>query len=247
MAGFWHSFFDFNGDGTTDPGEEWIAFKMFEECAKDDEGKDIDDPFEWRIYCEDGSEYGVSPYDYSSEYEYDEALRQAKEDYETEEEYNFAVEECEDNWRQNLSDEIRAKMEEAFVDPDEFFGEAELLEFLRRFDEASKRTSETMPSNPDTDANTTLEEGLGTGDKTKVLEALRASLRTNAELTIPVEISMDSADGAGDKCVYVVVSEKQKGGRWALAFTSEETTANDKSGAGVHITCSQECLLRSWC
>lgn len=28
--------FDFNGDGKTDIFEEFIAFKMFEECTKDD-------------------------------------------------------------------------------------------------------------------------------------------------------------------------------------------------------------------
>ena len=29
--------FDFNGDGKTDLGEEWIAFKIFEECTKGSE------------------------------------------------------------------------------------------------------------------------------------------------------------------------------------------------------------------
>ncbi len=42
MAGFWDDLFDFNGDGKTDIGEEWLAFKMFEECTKADEPEDDD-------------------------------------------------------------------------------------------------------------------------------------------------------------------------------------------------------------
>ena len=29
--------FDFNGDGKVDAGEEYCAYRMFEECTKDDE------------------------------------------------------------------------------------------------------------------------------------------------------------------------------------------------------------------
>ena len=29
-------FFDFNGDGKTDIGEEWIAYQIFQECMKDE-------------------------------------------------------------------------------------------------------------------------------------------------------------------------------------------------------------------
>ncbi len=42
MAGFWDNLFDFNGDGKTDIGEEWLAFKMCEECTKEDEPEDND-------------------------------------------------------------------------------------------------------------------------------------------------------------------------------------------------------------
>ena len=37
--------FDFNGDGKTDLGEEFLAFKMFEEVTKDDEEDEDDDGF----------------------------------------------------------------------------------------------------------------------------------------------------------------------------------------------------------
>lgn len=34
---FFGGFFDFNGDGKTDIGEEWIAYQIFQECMKDDQ------------------------------------------------------------------------------------------------------------------------------------------------------------------------------------------------------------------
>ena len=112
--------FDFNGDGKTDLGEEWLAFKIFEECTREEEpSHDFSDYSSysssldeidhiWREYCEDGSEYGIDPEDYETEEEYNEALAAAKvawretcedgsafgvdpEDYETEEEYNEAI------------------------------------------------------------------------------------------------------------------------------------------------------------
>lgn len=63
-----------------------------------------DNKYAWRLNCEDGSEYGISPEDYETRYEYHEALHREKyawrdycddgsaygidpEDYETEEEY----------------------------------------------------------------------------------------------------------------------------------------------------------------
>lgn len=269
MAGFWDSLFDLTGDGKTDPGEEWIAFKMFEESMKEDAADDAtaddDGLWEWRLYCEDGSKYGVSPYDYASEHEYEEALEQAKdtyqeqhkydwrevcadndygidpEDFETEDAYDLAVAEREDNWADYLSDEIREKMEAAFVEVDEFSSEEELLDFLERWDEASRRTPEPLPPPA---VNQGLEESLGTGDRSKVLATLREGMQADAKLTIPVQISMDPADGAGSKCVYVVMCEKRDG-RWALAYTSQETAENAEAEASACITYSQECLLRS--
>jgi len=66
---------------------------------------------DWRMFCEDGSEFDVDPDDYATEDEYNEALEEAKHawrdtcedgedvgvdpyDYETEEEYNEALSEA---------------------------------------------------------------------------------------------------------------------------------------------------------
>lgn len=122
--------FDFNGDGKTDFGEQWVGHMIINECMKEEKedaysgtsifGSDfVDDT--WRLYCEDGSEYGLDPDDYSSEYEYEEALAQAKvawratcedgfefdidpEDYDTEEEYMDALEEARAAWREGCED-----------------------------------------------------------------------------------------------------------------------------------------------
>lgn len=118
--GLFGGLFDFNGDGKTTWDEEFIAYKIFEECTKDEDDSDSDfdsdlfddtddsDKYEWRIFCEDGTEYGVYPEDYETEEEYENALDEAKygwrdscesvldtgvdpEDYETEEEYEEAL------------------------------------------------------------------------------------------------------------------------------------------------------------
>ncbi len=84
--------FDFNRDGKEDFGEQWLAFKIFEECTKEEKDTsyhssydpvfDFDDDSSidtsWREYCEDGSEFGVDPEDYETEDEYEEALETAK-------------------------------------------------------------------------------------------------------------------------------------------------------------------------
>jgi len=64
--------FDFNRDGKEDWGEQWLAFKIFEECTKEDKPDhdyssdymyhsvlDDDDTIDtsWRDFCEDGSEF----------------------------------------------------------------------------------------------------------------------------------------------------------------------------------------------
>lgn len=114
--GLFGGLFDFNGDGKTTWDEEFLAFKIFEECTKEENDSDSDfdsdlfddtdnsDKYEWRIFCEDGTEYGVYPEDYETEEEYADALDEAKygwrdscesvldtgvdpEDYETEDEY----------------------------------------------------------------------------------------------------------------------------------------------------------------
>ena len=118
--GLFGGLFDFNGDGKTTWDEEFLAFKIFEECTKEEDDSDSDfdsdlfddtdnsDKYEWRIFCEDGTEYGVYPEDYETEEEYENALDEAKygwrdncesfldtgvdpEDYETEDEYEEAL------------------------------------------------------------------------------------------------------------------------------------------------------------
>lgn len=88
--------FDFNGDGKEDWGEQWIAFKIFEECTKEEKPQhdyssdyvyhsvldDEDDgtvDTSWQDFCEDGSEFDIDPEDYETEEEYEEALAEAKE------------------------------------------------------------------------------------------------------------------------------------------------------------------------
>ena len=89
--GLFDDLFDFNGDGKTTWDEEYLAFKIFEECIKE-QGEDLNDDFdsdlsddaggseryEWRLYCEDGTEFGVDPEDYATEEEYAQALNEAK-------------------------------------------------------------------------------------------------------------------------------------------------------------------------
>lgn len=90
--GLFGGLFDFNGDGKTTWDEEYLAFKIFEECTKEEEkdfdndfdsdlfdDTDISDKYEWRLYCEDGFEFGVDPEDYETEEEYEEALADAQE------------------------------------------------------------------------------------------------------------------------------------------------------------------------
>ncbi|MCI6771200.1 MAG: hypothetical protein MR567_04450 [Oscillospiraceae bacterium] len=159
--GLFDDLFDFNGDGKTTWDEEYLAFKMFEECIKEQE-EDLNDDFdsdlsddaggseryEWRLYCEDGTEFGVDPEDYATEEEYAQALNEAKygwrekyesvsdtavdpEDYETEEEYRDAMEEEQTAWRDTCEDGAAYG-----VDPDDFESEEEYEEAL---DEARER------------------------------------------------------------------------------------------------------------
>ena len=91
-GGLFGGLFDFNGDGKTDLGEEFIAYKIFEECMKGSDDTDDDFPldddldldlipskdYSWRSYCEDGSEFCIFPEDYETEEEYEQALEEAK-------------------------------------------------------------------------------------------------------------------------------------------------------------------------
>ena len=91
---------------------------------------DTDD--DWKLFCEDGFEYGVDPDDYDSEEEYMEALTEAKyawrddcedgfehgidaEDYETAEEYEEALAEAKYGWRDDCEDGF-----EHGIDPEDY-------------------------------------------------------------------------------------------------------------------------------
>jgi hypothetical protein len=126
--GFFDNIFDFNGDGKTSLGEKYIAYKIFEECNKDEDDSyddfDLDlldntddsEKYAWRDSCEYDYKVGVNPYDYETEEEYDKAVYEAKygwrdycesyydtgvdpDDYETEEEYEEALNEEKYGWR----------------------------------------------------------------------------------------------------------------------------------------------------
>lgn len=124
--------FDFNRDGKTDFGEQWLGYKIINDCMKEetkdtysgsssffDSSDDTDD--DWRLFCEDGSEYDLDPEDYASEYDYEEALAQAKvawrdtcedgfdlgidpDNYDTEDEYEEALAEARAAWRADCDD-----------------------------------------------------------------------------------------------------------------------------------------------
>lgn len=126
-GGLFGRLFDFNGDGKTDIGEKFLAYKIFEQCMKKNDDADVDssldddldiassNDFSWRLYCEDGTEYCIFPEDYETEDEYNDALEEARhawrdtcedrsdfgidpEDYETEDEYNDAFEDSFGDW-----------------------------------------------------------------------------------------------------------------------------------------------------
>lgn len=145
--------FDFNKDGKEDLGEQWIAYKIFEESTKSTESDNED--YGWRRFCEDGFEFGIDPEDYETEEEYNEALEEAKygwrntvedglefgidpEDYETEEEYNDALYEAKDGWRDTVEDGL-----DFGVDPEDYKTEEEYNEALEEAINASVSAEET--------------------------------------------------------------------------------------------------------
>lgn len=152
--GLFGGLFDFNGDGKTTWDEEYLAFKIFEECTKEEDNDfdngfdsdlfddtDISDKYEWRLYCEDGFEFGVDPEDYETEEEYNEALNEAKygwrdncesvldtgvdpEDFETEDEYQDALEEERTAWRDTCEDGTDYGVEPTDYETEEEYEEA---------------------------------------------------------------------------------------------------------------------------
>lgn len=139
--------FNFKGD------EAYRAFKIFQEFVEEEEvDEELDDEYEWRRYCEDGSEYGLYPDDYETKEEYKAALREAKYgwrdicedmsvygidpyDYETEEEY----EEARHAWRDTCEDGM-----EYDVDPYDYEFEEEYMEALEEAKEAMSNMEITL-------------------------------------------------------------------------------------------------------
>lgn len=147
--------FDFDGNGKEDIGEQWLRFKILEECVNDEDNNDDlydfnDSSFDkpkrkrtWRDNCEDGSAYGLNPKDFEEEYEYEAALEEVKyawretcedgeeydvfpEDYETEEDYLDAIEEAKYEWRDECDD-----VEEYDIYPEDYETEEEYYAALK--------------------------------------------------------------------------------------------------------------------
>lgn len=144
-GGFWDNpfggMFDFNRDGKEDWGEQFIAFKIFEECTKEEKShhdyssdygyhssfdfdSDDDDILDtsWREFCGDGSEFDLDPEDYDTEEEYEEALAEAKEKV---------------AWRDTCEDGS-----DVFIDPEDYETEDEYNEALEEARNAWKDTCE---------------------------------------------------------------------------------------------------------
>lgn len=105
----------------------------------------VEDDF-WRRWCEDGLEYGLSPYDFSSKEEYYKALYQAKygwrehcedgseysiypEDYEDEEDYNDDLYDAKYKWRNTYDWRL-----EDSIDPEDYETEEEYLEAVENYE-----------------------------------------------------------------------------------------------------------------
>lgn len=130
--------FDFNRDGKESFGEQWLAFKIFEECTKEDNRHDYSDDYlyhsvlddddissidtSWRDFCEDGSEFDLDPEDYDTEDEYEEALAEAKEKV---------------AWRDTCEDGS-----DVFIDPEDYETEDEYNEALEEARSAWRDTCE---------------------------------------------------------------------------------------------------------
>lgn len=140
-------FFDFDGDGKESLDEQFIGFNIVNGDSSGSGTNSFTSSSrsshdDWRLYCEDGSEYGIDPDDYSSEQEYDDALEEAKHgwrntcedgseygvdpmDYETEDEYEDALNEEKHAWRDTCEDGS-----EYGVDPEDFDTEDEYQDEL---------------------------------------------------------------------------------------------------------------------
>lgn len=160
--------FDFNGDGKTDLGEQWLGYMIINDCMKEEKndtytgsssffGSSDDTDDDWHLFCEDGSEYGLDPEDYASENDYEEALSQAKvawrdtcedgldfgidpDDYDTEEEYMEALEEARSAWREDCDNSF-----EFDLNPEDFDTQEEYEDALEEARTSSDNSGISIP------------------------------------------------------------------------------------------------------
>jgi hypothetical protein len=195
--------FDFDGDGKTSLGEQWIAYNIFKECTKEDDDDDSylyddEEDYSWREFCDDGSEYGISPEDYEEEWEYEEALEEAKyawrdecedgveygvdpEDYETTEEYEEALNEAKYAWRDECEDGV-----EYGVDPEDYETAEEYEEALEEIKYAWRDNCEDgFEYGVDADDYETLEEY-----EEALREAKKETALEESNVTVPVSVKV---------------------------------------------------------
>ncbi len=66
---FFNNIFDLNFDGKVDGMDFFLMQQIMENTQTEDEPDD-----EWRLYSDEGDDYGISPYDYDSREEYLDAV-----------------------------------------------------------------------------------------------------------------------------------------------------------------------------
>ena len=87
--GFFGTLFDMNHNGELDAGEQFMDFMMFEQlmeeekeeeygCDYDDDNDTEEEESEWQSTAESNI-YNISPYDYSTEEKYNEAVENKEE------------------------------------------------------------------------------------------------------------------------------------------------------------------------
>ncbi len=172
-------------------------------------GDDNDDG-EWRIFCDDGSEYGLDPEDYDTEEEYEEALAEAKvawredcedgreygivpEDYETEEEYEEALEDAKYEWRNTCEDGF-----EYGIDAEAYESEEEYIEAL---EEAKSETKNAMHG----------------------LEEYRFEAVEEKDITIPVTLQVTIGTSSRENARVPMDSRKKEQYKWRRNYIGKES------------------------
>lgn len=116
----WLGVHDMDYDGDVDLEDDLLEQEEFELIQKelDGTGRENDDDDDWRLFCEDGSDYDLNPDDFDTEEEYEEALQAAKEESEL------------DDWREYCEDGSEFDLNPEDFETEEDYEEA--LEFAKR-------------------------------------------------------------------------------------------------------------------